>query len=227
MEYSSIVNIQLVDEVPERAVLFLDSLCASYIRYSVQNQIEVNSRTVRYIEDQLEYVVDLIEEIDVKLDVYREYKPVLLLTNEDELFFGQLVDYEAKKRSLLLRIEQIHDLQNYILNSDDERVIPPAFYIGEGDQFLESSLQELYDLQFKRNEMLFQVKPVGTGIENYDESLNLLRKDILTYLVNTISAIEEQVETLNNEIMKLETMIRGLPKNLREKITLERKKRDQ
>jgi len=224
MEYSSIVSVELKDEVPERAVVFLDSLCDTYIDYSVNNQIMVNIKTVDYIDDQLKYVNSLLEEIEVNLDAYRHDKPVLLINDEQSKYVNDLVLLESEKRKSELYISQIHSLEDYILNTSDKHLIPPAVYITEDDPFLSGSLANLYDLQFKRNEMLFQKKAAGAEIVRHDEMMDLLRKDILTYLVNTVTAIEERVASLDKQTATLEILIRNLPRSLREKVNLERKK---
>ena len=77
LEYTSIISLELVDEIPSRATIFLDTLASVYIDYTLQNQFQINENTLKYINNQLINVVNVIDSIEYQLQNAREEIGVL------------------------------------------------------------------------------------------------------------------------------------------------------
>jgi len=74
-EGTSILEISVKDHLGSKAKMFLDSLSATYIDYTIQSQIELNENTLEYIDRQLEgitYILDSIEDAFVEAPVCQE-----------------------------------------------------------------------------------------------------------------------------------------------------------
>ena len=77
LEYTSILDIVLTDEVPQRAKMFLDTLAMEYIDYTLTSEFTVNHNTLEYINKQLNEVVDVLDSIELEVDSVREDKGIL------------------------------------------------------------------------------------------------------------------------------------------------------
>ena len=64
LEYTSIISVELTDEIPNRSRVFLDTLASVYIDYTLQNQFQINENTLKYINNQLKNVVEIIDSIE-------------------------------------------------------------------------------------------------------------------------------------------------------------------
>jgi capsular exopolysaccharide synthesis family protein len=222
-EYSSIITIMLQDELPEKAKTFLDTLSNVYIDYTVQSQKKQNESTLLYIDKQLSGITQILDSIESSLEVYKERKDILDLTKEQNNYFENLVKYEAEKRANDLKIQSLGSLENYILNSSVSKPIPPAFYMLENDEVLNNSLNELYNMQVKRNESLYSLKEENLNIVQGDKSMEALRKNIMIYVKDSKKAIQEKNVNLMGQINDYEGMLRQLPRSQRDILNIERK----
>ena len=98
VEYTSIISLELVDEIPSRATIFLDTLASVYIDYTLQNQFQINENTLKYINNQLINVVNVIDSIEYQLQNAEEIG-VLDIERESEEYFSELMLHESNKGS--------------------------------------------------------------------------------------------------------------------------------
>jgi len=171
LEYTSIISLELTDEIPNRSRVFLDTLATVYINYTLQNQFQINENTLKYINNQLGNVVEIIDSIEFDLQNLREEKGVLDIERESEQYFRQLMTHEANKRKLHLKIKSLQNLNAYIINVKDENILPPSLYVLNEDTYLEQSLSKFYNSQLSKIEMLYGVNKNHQALEKLNTSI--------------------------------------------------------
>lgn len=218
---TSILEISVKDHLGSKAKLFLDSLSATYIDYTIQSQIDLNENTLDYIDRQLEGITYILDSIETNLEGYKESNDILDLSREQSEFFEKLLNYEAEKRELQLKSETLNSLETYLTEKTDERLLPPAMYI-VNDDFLQSSLKELYNLEVQRSQASFDVKEASPGSGRIANTIQSLRSNILVYISNLRNAIADRIEDVNKEIAYYESLLRKLPQSQREMLNIQR-----
>ncbi len=220
-EGTSIISISVRDHLASKAKMFLDSLSGSYVDYTIQSQISLNENTLEYIDRQLTGVTFILDSIESNLERFKEKEDILDLSREQSQFFDKLLQFEGEKREQLLKLETLESLEKYLLTKTDERLLPPALYITD-DDFLGSSLRELYDLEVRRTQAAYDAKEIAPGAERIDKSIQSLRSNTLVYINNLRSAIDDRVKDVNKEISYYESLLRKLPQSEREILNIQR-----
>lgn len=223
LEYSSILDITLEDEIPLRAKIFLDTLSKVYIQYSLQTEFDINEKTSQYIDRQLEEVVKILDTIETELEQYKSSKAILDLNKESEQYFGEYVGYESEIEKIDLMLQSIADLEDYIINLGDDNLLPPSLYMLEDDSYLSVSVKKVYELQLDKYERLNSRSNTHRSIQDKDETLDRLKKDILTYLINSRKAAKQKSRDLQKQKKIYESKIKLLPKSQRDLLAIERK----
>ncbi|MEO7082515.1 MAG: Wzz/FepE/Etk N-terminal domain-containing protein, partial [Flavobacteriales bacterium] len=119
LDFTTILQITVEDEIAERAKMFLDTLSSEYMTYTLQGDFDINENTLNYIDKQLEEVSGILNEYEDDLQAFLRSKDILDLNKENSQYFNQLVDLDAQKRKLELMIESVDALNNYVLNIGD------------------------------------------------------------------------------------------------------------
>ena len=220
--YTSILKIQVTDYIPARAKTFLDTLSKVYIDYTLEKEVSINENTLRYIEKQLAEVTDILDSIELELENYKAQQSVLNISREEEEYFNQLAQFEQEKRLLKLKLESLYSLETYIITNDEEPLVPPSLYILD-DDFLKSSINELYTMQITRSEELFGKTESSDAIMYGDQRLENLKNTILIYLDKSKIAVKEKMEQINVQIADLTVLIRNVPKTQRDILNIQRK----
>ncbi|MBK9590957.1 MAG: hypothetical protein IPO32_05425 [Crocinitomicaceae bacterium] len=102
----------------------------------MRTQLEVNQNTLDNIEKQIEEVQKIITNIENQLLRYKDDNDILNLTKEENEYFSKYVEYSKQKRDIEMNLNSLVLLEDYILTSKDEHLLPPSFYILQGDGLL-------------------------------------------------------------------------------------------
>lgn len=220
-EKTSILEISIISGIPSRAKVFLDTLSAVYVDYTIESQIELNENTLDYINDQLNGIRLIMDSIETDLQNFKASKDILNITREQEEFFNKLMTFESEQRQINLELQALSALEQYLMSPQDEKVLPPSLYI-ISDAFLQSSLQELYNLEVQRNQSFYDIKDPSMGAQRSEKSIQALRADILVYIANLRKAMKNRSEDIKGEINFYENALRNLPRSEREMLNIER-----
>lgn len=223
LDYTSILQVTVEDEIPARAKMFLDTLSAEYINYTLQGDFDINENTLTYIDKQLEEVTGILSQYEEDLQAFLRSKDILDLNRESSQYFSQLVKIDAEQRELELMIESVDALRDYVLNIGEDELLPPSFYILEDDQFLKSTLSELYRMQMNINRFMYAVEPDNPNVVETQKTIQLTRANLLIYLKNTRVAIEQKIRDLGLQGEEYTGLIRAVPQNQRDVENFQRK----
>ena len=162
-----------------------DELSKVYIDYTLENEFNINENTVVFIERQIKDVVGLMDSISFEMDTLRTEKDVLDLGRETDVYYTQLFSKKESVVNLINRNKNLVHLKEYVESSaSDESLLPPASYVGKGDDYLSTALSQFYSKQLEKITMSKQVKPNHQGFEELISTIALQRKDLLIYIDN-------------------------------------------
>lgn len=224
LDYTSILQITVEDEIPLRAKMFLDTLSRIYIDHTMRSEFDINENTLNYIDKQLDEVTVILNQYEDELQDFRETRDILDLNREENRYFGELVRFDNARRQFELMIQSLENLENYVVNlSETEKLLPPSFYILEDDVFLKSTLGELYNMQMTRNSQLYSAKETNLAIQQLDQTLELHKQNLLIYIQNSKTAIREKIKDVSRQVEDYERLIRSVPVAQRELLNINRR----
>lgn len=215
IEYTAILEVSMEDEIPERSVMFLDTLAKVYVNNSLKLKVKVNENTINYIDNQLKEVTGILDSIEDILEKYKAQKDILNLTKEEEFYYTNVTTYESQKRSYEMQLKSLDYLKTYILSNMNKELLPPSLYMDGEDAYLKTAIPELYALQVAINSSLFTATDKSTSVKEVEYKIELLRNDILKYIVNTDKAIRQKIQSIDEEIAFYVGMLKGVPANQR------------
>lgn len=221
-DYSSLMEITIQDELPDRAKMFLDTLAGVYIDYTLEKQLALNENTIQYIDVQLDKVSGILDSIETDMEVYKASNAILDLSKEEDHYFHELVRYESMKRGVELKLDALGSLENYLLTNKDHNLIPPSSYVVD-DEFLDKTLNELYQTQLDIDKNLFDVTEGNVTVIRTEQRIDSIRKNLLLYVNNSRSALRDQIQGINRNIADYESKIREIPGSERDLIEINRK----
>lgn len=224
LDYTSIVEISLKDEIQSRAVEILDTLSAMYVANTLENKVQVNDNTLRYIDKQLDEVTDIINEIEKELETYKESSSVLNLTREEETYFMRLNEVETQIRLYETQVAALDDLTDYLLKDEGEDfILPPNLFVANADPDLGRMIKELYDLREQYDQSLNTITKQNQKAENVLNEIGELKQRIIRYIQVQRTELLEDVAEHNKEVAEIESRIKNIPKTQRQILNIERR----
>lgn len=222
IDFTSILNVKVTDELAKRGIAFLDSLCDTYVDYTKRVQLEINQNTLDNIQRQIDTVKQFIEEKEIEILKYRESNAILDIDKEGSQYFNEYFEYTEILRELEEQKSSVHLLEKYLEMDSDSRTLPPYFYIERADIYLSSLISDLRIKQSRLEMMQTQVYEENQGYKNIQKEIITIKGDIKNYLSNLKVAIQNKIDKLNMNISSQKERISDLPKSAQDILNIQR-----
>jgi capsular exopolysaccharide synthesis family protein len=222
-DYTNILEVHLNDIIPQRAVLILDSLNEEYFFSKLKSKLELNEKTIEYIDKQLDEISVLLKASVDTLQSYKQSKSIVNLGWEESDFLGKISLYDNQRTSTQLQIHSLDDLEKYIIEDKDPQFLPPSVFIVEKEGFLPKAAFELYTKQLELNRMYGVAKEENPAIQDQKANINKLKQDLLVYITNARSALKTSIGNINEQIAKYVGEAKSIPPKQQELLGFQRK----
>ena len=211
VQYTSILEIKILDDIQLRGKRFLDTLTTVYIEFSKRNQLEINENTLANIEKQLDTISKFIQEKELELLRYKDENAILHLSKEENEYFSKYLEYTKLKRDLAHKNSSLGSLESYIINLGDEHFLPPSFIILKEDEYLNKIIGKVYELQLDLKTKEASLLPNNPNIINLKNEISVLKKDIIVYIHNLKTVIKSELITVDTYISQNKSNIKKIP----------------
>lgn len=219
---STVINLTVEDEVPDRAVDFLNTLSGLYIENSIAVSKRVNENTLDFIEGQLREVEAQLNSVESNLEQFQREKTTLNLGQEQSVLFQQLVDFESERSRLSIQLKSIDQMYEYLTSNADNLAVSPSLLAEQGDNSLTNSFNELFALQQKRNNLLFSNTPNSPLVKEADSQISIIKQNILGIILNMRRTLVSQINSLNAQVGQYQSNIRQMPTTQRGLVNISR-----
>lgn len=222
-DYTNILEVSLSDIIPERAVLILDTLNNEYLKSKLISKIELNEKTIEYIDLQLDEISKLLKANVDTLQDYKQRKSIVNLTWEESDFLEKIGDYDKERSQAQLSLKSLSDLEKYIIEDKDPQFLPPMAFLSEREGFLVKAVEELYSKQIELSKISNQTTVTNPKYQDHIESIKKIKEDLLVYISNSRNATKSKIENINAQISKYIGEAKMIPPKQQELLSFQRK----
>jgi capsular exopolysaccharide synthesis family protein len=222
-DYTNILKVSIEDVIPERAIIVLDTLTSVYMKSTLKSRLELNEKTLQYIDKQLSEISAALKGIEDSMEYYKNTHNILDLDWEQSTYLTKLTDFENQRNQLKMQIEALNDLEKYIIEDKDPQFLPPNVFILEKQGFLPSAVTELYQLQIKLNDQYGSNTDNNPNIANLKQNIRRLKQDLLIYITNSRKATYKLLENLETEIASYVSKFKYIPPKQRDLLNIQRR----
>lgn len=223
IEYTSLLVLNLSDEIPLRAKIILDTLGNDYLNYTLESQFKINNNTMNYINKQLKEAVNVIDSLQYELQNFKNKKGITNVNKQTNEYFDELFLQEENLNKLNLKIKTLDKLSKYLISPENLNILPPSLFLLDDDQYLTNSINLFYENQIQILEMNNDFKKSHMSLNNLKEKIQSQRISLLKYIENLANAIKSQIELLNKEILISREKVKQLPLSQRDISSITRK----
>lgn len=223
LEYTNILKVDLVDILPERAVLILDTMNNVYAMTKLKSKFDLNERTIEYIDRQLNEITFSLKGLEDTMQDYKTRKSIIDLNWEQSDFLTKIGTYDNQRSLYKLQIEGLNDLEKYIVEDKDPQFLPPNVFLTEKSGFMQQAVTSLYQKQIELNHLYNIAKENNPLIADQKANITKTKQDLLVYINNSRKATLAQIENVNKEILNYINEARLIPGKQRDILNIQRK----
>ena len=205
-EGSSVLQISLVSETPDRDIDFINKLCELFLADNLDRKNDAANKTINFINDQLGLVSKSLSVSESEMTNFRQTNKIVDVTSLTSELLGKSSKFENDQAALKLRETYLDYLTKYLkTNLADGAVIAPASF-GLTDPMLMGLVQQVNDLYSQRNNVteknLYYAK-YTKEIQNVTVTINEVVKNMRVALEIEKNDFYKRMSKVNNDIADL------------------------
>lgn len=220
---SSVINLKIRDEIPQRGELILRELVDVYNDAAIERKNGIASKTLRFIEERLKHVSRELDSVDAGIQRYRAKNGVVDISEQGRLYLQTVQQNDQELNRAKIQQQVLDDVEKHITSKDNQSSISPATMTGT-DPALNQLLDKLTTSQAqyeKLKKTTAENNPVLSSIQN---EITKTRSDIMENVRSQRRALETSVSSLSAQSNKYSGMLGSIPQKERLLLDVSRQK---
>ncbi len=217
------IMLSLIDNNKQRAIDYLNELMRVYLAYGLNNKNRTSENTVRFIDGQLVQLVDSLNITGKNFTDFRSRNGIVNLSQEGGLIVEKLKELESEKAVAERSVEYFENLQDYMGNSDQVKLMVAPSVAGIADPGLNAQVLKLSELYSKRTNLSFVAKEKNPSLLMVEDEIKATLKSLEENLRNLLANAKLDLKSLNRRISMINIELAGLPKTEQELINIKRR----
>jgi capsular exopolysaccharide synthesis family protein len=218
----SILKLAMEGTNKDRMVEFLNATVKMLIQRQLDEKNKFAENTINFIDETL---LDMEEKLKNSGDDIKEFgknNDVIDIEEGGITFKNQLLDYDKEKDGVERKIAYLNSLKTYLKNSVDFSKLPAPTIVGIDEDNINTSVAKLIALSIQRSGLVYSIKG-SLFYERIDNEIQSVKKVLLENANSYKTALDYDLNLVNQKIQKLENEISKLPENKQEWLNLSRK----
>ncbi|MEJ7560420.1 MAG: polysaccharide biosynthesis tyrosine autokinase [Pedobacter sp.] len=214
-----IIDLRLVDEVPQRGELVLNRMIEDYKKFNINEKNKETESTLRFIDQRLALLSGELTTAEKNVEGYKSSIGLTDISSKSSYYLSNVQENDTRLGEIDMQINAIGEIEKYA-NSKNSESVPAT--IGMTDPGLVSLVSQLSKLQLQKDRLL-AITPQGNPIFNtLDEQIKSTKqalKNNIQSIKSTLLSSRRQLSRVNN---KLEGSIRSIPGQERQYVSIKR-----
>lgn len=218
---SSILNLSLKDEVPERGENILNELIAAYNKSSIKDKNILATNTLAFVEDRLKSVEQDLNAIERKTQQYRSRKGAINIGEQGKLFLQNVSMNDQKLADINMQLAALGQVEGYVKSKNTDAGIVPST-LGVADPLLSQLLSKLYMSEVEYESLK---KTTGEGnpqMQSLSKQIESIRPSILENIRSQKQSLLATRSNLSATNGSYNAMLQSIPEKERELIDINR-----
>ena len=220
---SSVVNLTIKDEVPERAEDILNQLIQEYNKKIIKDQNELALSTMTFIDERIEKVEKDLDELEYKIEEYRSNEGVINLSEQGRLYLHDVGENDKQISEIQLQLAVLNNVENYVVSKGSTGGIVPST-LGINDPILSQLIEKLYNLEVEYEKLkrtTAENNPILTSISN---QISKIRPSILENVKSQRQNLQSRLSSLNSNNRRFNSTLSNIPGKERTLLEINRRK---
>ncbi|HZG25544.1 MAG TPA: polysaccharide biosynthesis tyrosine autokinase, partial [Chitinophagaceae bacterium] len=218
---STILNLILLDEVPERGEDILNNLLAAYSKAILDDKNTLASNTLAFVEDRLDNVTKELAAIEQKAQKYRSNKNAIDISTQGRLFLENVSQNDQRLSQINMQLSVLKQVDDYANSKGNLSGIVPSTF-GINDESLTSLLNKLSEAETKYETLKKTTAENNPTMLALSEQIGKLKPMVTENLRSQKASLEASKAGLSSTNNQYSSVLQSIPQKERELININR-----
>jgi tyrosine-protein kinase Etk/Wzc len=221
---SSIVNLQFIDESPERAEDILNELISAYNRAGINDKNTLANNTMQFIEERLKHVQLEIDSIEKQIQLYRSEKGAVNLSEQSSLFLKNVGDNDQRAALINMQLSVLDKVESFVNSGKSKGSIVPST-LGIDDPILSQMLTRLSNTELEYEKLKNTTAENNPLLISLSDELKQLRPSIMEGIRIQKINLTTSINQINETNRKYSKVLQTIPEKERKLLEISRQQK--
>ena len=212
---STVINLKITDESPERGEAILNTLMLVYSKVSVADKTQLASNTLNFVEKRLKLIEAELDSTEGKIQKYRTDKGAIDLGEQSQLYLRSVGESDQKASELNVQLAALDQVEKYVESKSNQAGVVPASF-GIQDPLLSELVTKLYDAEIQYEKLKKTTGENNAVLVSLQNEIVKIKPNILEIVHNQRKSLEAGRDNLNSSISRYSTLLKNVPKQEQE-----------
>ncbi len=218
---STILDLSIKDEVPQRADDILNSLLRNYNAQILNQKNMLASNTLGFVEGRLKSVTKNLDSIESRIQRYKASNTAIDIGTQGRLFLENVSSNDQKISDINIQLAVLTEVENYVQSKENTGGIVPAT-LGVNDPVLSQLLNKLYETELEYEKLRKTEGENYPSVVSLGDQITKLKPSILENIKNQRASLEASKTNLVGTNSSYSQSLQRIPSKERELIDINR-----
>lgn len=218
---TSVVNINFKTSNIKRGKDFVNKLIEVYNREDMKDQNLIADNTANFIEDRLLSLTRELNDVESKVENYKQEEGLTDIRSEADLFINQTGDYEKKRLEIETQLAIITDIDDYINKRENSNQLLPAS-TGIKSSSLSEVINSYNRLLLERKRLSRTASPTNQTMMDLTDQIDAVFSTVQASVRNEKRSLQIAKQDLQKNDRQNAGRIKAIPRQEREYTEIKR-----
>lgn len=211
---TSIAQLVITDEIPQRAIDYLKQLAIVYNRQANEDKNQIAVRTEQFINQRLEKINAELGNTEGQLENYKKRNNMVQLSMNASTAFSNADSYAQKLNEANTQVALLDELTKY-MNEPSNRHQPIPSNVGLNDASATSLINKYNEIALQRNQLLHSASESSPTVTPLTSQLDDLQASIKRAMSQARAGLNTQRNSIASQQGKYQGQISNTPEQER------------
>ncbi|RLJ73910.1 GumC family protein [Pedobacter alluvionis] len=219
----SIIELGLAYPDPRKGEDILNALIKQYIKANLEDKNAIADSTTTFIKGRLSLIAAELGDVETDVENFKQRNKLADMSAQSKLLVENTNAFVDDLSKTETQISNLTQLESYLSNENNKRILPSSIDMS-GDIVFSTTISKYNSLLVQRDKQLLSVTETSPFIQNLDQQISNLRKDLLESVKSSKSSYLITRNKLRDQIATVESKVNDVPKIEKDYLKLARNK---
>lgn len=218
---SSVINLYLTDEVPQRGEDILNELMNSYKNAAIEYKNNLAKNTIAFVDERLRIVSGALSSVEKQIQNFKSNQGVTDLGEQGRMYLQNVSENDQKLAQVNLQLEVLNQVEKYVTSKNNSSGLVPST-LGIDNPVLNKLVNDLYSLETEYEKLKKTTGENNPIVQSVVTQMDKIRPSILENIHNQRANIQAELRNLSSTNRTYNTTLQALPQKERELVNVSR-----
>ncbi len=218
---SSIINLTLYDEVPQRGEEILNEVISVYNSISIEDKNKSSANALAFVTTRLKSVILELDSAEIAIQKFKANKGIVDIGEQGKLFLQSVESNDQKVSSISVQLSILDQVEKYVQGKENTSGIVPST-AGLTDGLLSSLLDKLNTAEMQYEKLRKTTGENNASLVSLRDQIDKIKPSILENIRSQRDNLIASKTNLTSTSDTYKSMLRDIPQKERELIEISR-----